>query len=178
VSVLTLPLAKSHLNITVATHDVELQDAINSAEAAIAQKCGPLEAVATTSRVRGGYSQLVLPVTPAISLTSVTPVGGTALTVGDLMVTEGGVVEYTQGGTFGDRWYDVVYQAGRSSVPDDLLLAVKELVRHLWETQRGPSRRPGSTASSETSNTIPGAAYIFPFRVAQLIAPHEQPGFA
>jgi hypothetical protein len=72
----------------------------------------------------------------------------------------------------------VVYLAGRSTVPDDLLFAVKELVRHLWTTQRGGATRPGSQQSDAMSNTLPGAAYVFPFRVEQLLAPHEQPGFA
>jgi hypothetical protein len=72
----------------------------------------------------------------------------------------------------------VVYSAGRASCPADLLLAVRELVRHIWETQRGGTRRPGSSASSETANTIAGAAYLFPFRVEQLLAPYIQPGFA
>jgi hypothetical protein len=180
VSVLTLALAKTHLNIpaTVVTQDTELQTVIDAAEAAIVQACGGLEAASTSSRVRGGTDRLVLPVPPVISLTSVTPVGGTALTVGDLMVSASGVVEYTAGGFFSDRWYDVVYSAGRASCPADLLLAVRELVRHIWDTQRGGTRRPGSSTSSETANTIAGAAYLFPFRVEQLLAPYIQPGFA
>ncbi len=176
-SVLTLAQAKTHLNISVTTHDTELQTVIDSAEAAIAQKCGPLASTSTTSRVQGESCSLVLPVPPVISLTSVTPVGGSALTLGDLLVAPGGVVEYASGGSFSESWYDVVYAAGRATCPADLLFAVKELVRHVWQTQRGPSGRPGSSASSEASNSLPGSAYMFPFRVAQLIAPYEQPGF-
>ncbi len=179
-SVLTLALAKAHLNIaaSVLTHDDELQTFIDAAEAAIAKKCGPLASTATTQRVASGDWCLIVDTLPAISLTSVTPVGGSALTVGDLMVSSSGVIEYTAGGSFGSPWYDVVYAAGRTTCPADLLMAVKELVRHMFETQRGGTSRPGSRASSETANTITGAAYMFPFRVAQLIAPHEQPGFA
>jgi hypothetical protein len=59
-----------------------------------------------------------------------------------------------------------------------LLMAVKELVRHMWQTQRGPTRRPGSQPSESAANTVPGAAYLLPFRVSELIAPHLQPGFA
>jgi len=181
-SVLSLPLAKDHLNVSgtpTTLGDTELQAIIDSAEAAIAQKCGPLASTATTSRVRGdGVERLVLPVPPVISLTSVTPVGGTALTLGDLMVTAGGVVEYVNGGSFGSRWYDVVYAAGRTACPADLLWAVKELVRHLAETQRGPGRQIGPRQSDAAANTIPGAAYQFPFRVTEAIAPHLQHGFA
>lgn len=174
-SAVTLAQTKAHLNITVSTHDAELQSMIDGAEAAIAQKCGPLSSTATTERVRGGGNGLVVRVTPIVSLTSVTPVGGTAYTLTDLDVdTTAGVITRASFGPFVTGRYDVVYQAGRATTPDDLLLAVKELVRHLWDTQRGPTRRPGSTASDTTANTIPGAAYLFPHRVEQLMIPHMQ----
>lgn len=176
-STLLLADAKSYLNITSATHDVELQEFIDTAESAIAKRCGPLASTVTTRRVRGG-SALVLPVTPVIDLTSVTDVvSGATETIADLLVTPGGVVERLHGGGFTARWYDVVYNAGRASVPDDLLLGVKELLRHLWETQRGTSRT-ASPRSDAASNTVPGAAYLFPFRVEQLIEPYVQPGIA
>lgn len=175
-SVLTLAKAKTHLNIGTSAHDVELQDIIDAAEAAIAEKCGPLEPVAKSERVVGCGSSLLLRHTPVVELTSVTPVGGTAYDVALFYVDPtAGVVTWASGrGTFASSpGYDVVYQAGRSSVPADLLLGVKEHVRHLWESQRGPQRRPGSTTSDAASNTLPGAAYLFPFRVEQLLAPHR-----
>lgn len=179
-SVLVLTDAQAYLNISPGPLDYELQATIDAAEAVIAKLCGPLASTATTSRVEGcGTKALVLPVTPAVSLTSVTPVNGTALTLSDLYLnTLSGVVTYTVGYTFPALTYDVVYNAGRTTCPSDLLLAVKELVRHLWQTRRGPTRRPGSDASDALANTIPGAAYLLPFRVTELIAPHLQPGFA
>jgi hypothetical protein len=114
-----------------------------------------------------------------VSLTSVTPYNGTALTLSDLYLdTASAVVTYNSGAGFSANYYDVVYQAGRTTCPDDLLMAVLELVRHLWLTRRGPTRRPGSDPSEGTSNTVPGAAYLLPFRVSELVAPHLQPGFA
>lgn len=178
-SVVDLASVKTHLNVTVTTHDGEIQALIDSAEAAIAERVGPLVATSTTVRVRGGSHALALPVMPAVSLTSVTPTDGTALTLGDLYLDEdAALVTFEAGGSFGSRHYTVVYEAGRATCPDDLKLAVKEMVRHLWMTQRGPARRPGSGESESMANTIPGAAYVFPFRVEQLISPHEQPGFA
>ena len=178
-SVLTLAQAKTHLNISGATHDTELQTFIDAAEAVIGQRCGPLTSVATTVRLRGGGLALPLPVVPAVSLTSVTPIDQAALTLSDLYLDiKAGVVTYNSGEAFSARLYTVVYQAGRSTVPDDLLMAVKELVRHMWQTQRGTTRRPGSQASDSASNTVPGAAYTLPFRVTELIAPHLQTGFA
>lgn len=178
-SVVSVPEVKTHLNLTVATHDVELQTFIDSAEGAISERVGPLAPTATTARVRGGGAALVLPVSPAVSLTSVTPADSTALTLADLHLDTGaGLVTYNSGSAFSARYYTVVYSAGRATSPADLKLAVKELVRHLWATQRGTTARPGSRESESASNTLPGAAYAFPFRVEQLIAPHEQPGFA
>lgn len=178
-STLTTAQAKAHLSISVSTYDSELQGVIDAAEAVITRRCGPLTSTAVTRSVRSSGGAMLLPVIPALSLTSVTPVGGTALTLGDLYLdTEAGLVTYASGSGLAAGYYTVVYSAGRSSVPDDLLLAVKELVRHFWETRRGPTRRPGSTSSDATANSIPGAAYMLPFRVSELIAPHMQPGFA
>lgn len=174
-SVLTLAQAKAHLNITVPTYDTEIQDFIDAGEAALAKRCGPLAATATTVRVRGGCS-LSLPVTPAISLTSVTPVLGSALTLSDLHLEPSGEVTYNTGAEFPAPWYDVIYSAGRPSLPADLLLADKELLRHLWTTQRGGTARPGSAQSDALANTLPGSAHAFPFRVEQLIAPYVQVG--
>lgn len=179
-SVVSLSSVLNHLNLTQSDNDGKVQDFIDSAEAAIVERTGPLELVQKTERVRGG-GRTVLPlrVSPAASLTSVTPVDGTALNLSDLYLDkESALVTYESGAAFGFRAYDVVYMAGRATCPDDLKLAVKELVRHLWQTQRGPTARPGSSQSESTSNTIPGAAYIFPFRVEQLVSPHDQAGFA
>ena len=178
-SVLDLASANAHLNITSGTSDVEVQAFIDAAEAAIAKRCGPRASTAVTVRVRGGALELLLTTTPALSLTSVTPVDGTALTLGDLYLdTAAGLVTFNSGSAFSARYYTVVYNAGRSPCPADLLMAVKELLRHMWQTQRGPTRRPGSQPSEGTANTVPGAAYLLPFRVSELIAPHLQPGFA
>jgi NADH:ubiquinone oxidoreductase subunit H len=49
-----------------------------------ATRLGPLLASPVTRQVRGGGTALVLPVTPAVSLISVTPLDGTALTLSDL----------------------------------------------------------------------------------------------
>lgn len=177
-SVLSLDAAKAHLNVTGTKDDIEIAETIDAAEAAITKRVGPLEPTLKTVRVSGG-SALVLPTTPAVSLTSITPVNGAALTLADAYLdSEAGVVLNMWGGSFSSIAYDVAYVAGREDCPADLMLAVKELVRHLWKSQRGGAQRPGSQPSDAMSNTLPGAAYAFPFRVEQLIAPYERPGFA
>jgi hypothetical protein len=175
VSVLTLAEVKAHLNITVTTYDAELMTFADSAEAVIARRCGPLTPTAAACRVRGGQS-LALPDAPVVSLTSVTPVGGTALPLADLYLDgAAGVVTYNQVATFGSSAYgftasayDVAYEAGREILPDDLLHGLKELVRHFWSTsQRGGSRRPGSEAMA-----APSASFLLPYQVQSAIEPH------
>lgn len=176
-SVIDVEDVKTHLNITADTHDVQLQAMLDGAEAAIAQKCGPLSATPVTETCTGGGTGLVLRQTPVVSLTSVTPLNGSAYASDAVDVDESaGVVEFVSGQRFPAGRYEVAYVAGRGALPADLKLGVLELVRHTWETRRGPTRRPGSDPSETYSNTIPGAAHAFPFRVTELISPHIQVG--
>lgn len=173
-SVLDIADAKTYLRITGDSSDTELQATINAAEAAIAQRVGPLEPTTVTVRLNGRADEIALPVTPIVSLTSLTPDAGDALDL-DGIYTDlaSGVISYSSGTRLGATYYTAVYVAGRDECPADLLLAVKELVRHLWATRRGAGVPTGSPVSETTANTIPGAAYIFPFRVEQLLAPHD-----
>jgi hypothetical protein len=174
-SAVSLTEAKAHLNIAANLQDEELQSFLDRAEAAIGQRVGPVGSVSIEDeRVRGYCAVLRLAKAPIISLTSVVPVGsGGAVDVTQLTPLSGGRVVFLQGGIFTARFYDVTYTAGRAVVPDDLKLAVLELVRHLFDTQRsGGAARIGSAANETVANTIPGAAYMFPFRVEQLLAPY------
>ena len=177
-SVVTLAEAKTHLGISVATYDTELQSFIDAAEAIIAERCGPLTATSQTARIAGYTDTLVLPVTPVVSLTSVTPVNGSALTLSDLYVyADSGLVVWNTSSWFGADYYTVVYSAGRSSVPTDLKHGIKELIRHLWKSQRGSGvGRPGTGGGSDDIAPVPG--FLMPYAVAEIIAPHIQPGFA
>lgn len=176
-SAVDVTTAKQHLNITVGTYDGELQAIIDSCEAAITKLVGPLVPTATTVQASGGSYCLSLSVTPALSLTSVTDNTGASVAIGDLWMTTSGIVEYTVSGTFPANWYTVVYQAGRTSLPADLRLAVLEMVRHKWSaSQRGGTRRPGTAPSDALANTLPGSAYTFPTSVTELLAPHIQVG--
>ncbi len=167
-----------HMNMASLSAGTELDalaDMCDSAEGAIANRCGPLEATSVTSRVPGG-DVLVLPVVPVLSLTSVTPAGGSDLTVADLIVNEAsGVVEYTSGATFPASRYTVTYAAGRMTLPGDLRLAVLEMTRHLWMSQRGTTPGLGGAFPTSTDTEFPsvaGSSFALPWRVEQLIAPH------
>lgn len=174
-AVLVLQEAKQYLKITGDDQNGTLQEIIDAAQAAIENRVGPLEQGAqTTLRLRGDGGILVLPTTNA-ELVSVTPVGGTALDL-TLLNFQYGIISPYYGWLWSSwMWFDVVYVSGRSVCPDDLKLALLELVRHLWSPQRGGGQRPNAQADT-AANTLPGAAYLFPFRVEQLLEPYTLPG--
>lgn len=167
--------AKNYLRIAGAQDDFQIETVLDAAEAAVATRVGPLEPTPVTSRVDGGYTILRLPTYPLISVQSVTPSNGETLDVADLSYDAAGILKYATGSKFFTaQAYDVAYTAGRATLPNDLKVAVLELVRHLWQSQRA-SNRSGANQSTETANTIPGAANLFPFRVEQLLAPYDSP---
>jgi hypothetical protein len=187
VSVVALADAKLHLNVTKDTDDLELQWMLDSAEAAITQLIGPLGPLSVTSSIDGRAGvvnfpdswdgrSLVLPIQPVISVTTLTGSSGATVDPSLLRVTSGGVVYYADGfSRFNEIFYTVTYQAGRvAPLSADLQLAVKELLRHLWETQRGAANRSGGAVGDSLASTLPGAAYTFPIRIEQLLTPYMQ----
>lgn len=173
-SALTLADAKAHLRIDGAVDDYDVQAFIDAAEGAITKRCGALVSTTTTATVDGWGRSLILPTAPVLSLTSVTPVGGSPIDQSVLYLDPStGVVEFVDGSRFTDRRYTIVFAAGRNTVAPDLLQAVKELLRHLWMTQRGgsvPSAMPDLDPLVDAG--VPGASYALPRRVEQLIAPY------
>lgn len=169
-SALSLDRAKRHLNITTTTSDVELQDTINAAEALLGRWVGPLTTQApATVRLVGGVDTLVLPVAPIQSVSAVVGVDSAVVNVADLALDQSaGMLRYADMVTrFGAIAYDVTYVAGWATVPEDLLYAIQEEVRHLWATQRGGGVRPGAPVDQQT----PG--YLLPYRVQELIEPYR-----
>ena len=171
-SVLDLPTVKAYLGKVQNVDDAALPLFIEAAEAAIVNVCGPLVSTATTSVVEGsGQDMLTVPVLPIISVTSLTGESGTTVTP-ERVSGRAGVI-YAES-ALSEDYYTVVYNAGwaadAASLPGDLKLAVCELVRHLWMTQRGTAQRG--------PDSVPGAAYAFPNRVTQLLSPYMSPGFA
>lgn len=172
-TVLTLDDLTAHLNITGTAHDAELEDFIERAEALITQRVGPLEPTDVTRTVDRSGATLVLPVTPAISLTSIDSYAGSTIDVDGLTLDPSGVVTIASGGS--SLWepsYTVTYVAGREECPADLLYAVIEQVRHMWKSQRGGSSRPGSAENAPSPRSL-----LAP-EVEAALEPHLQHGFA
>lgn len=168
-SALTLDEAKAHLNIRLddTKYDAELPGFIDTAEAVVASYCGPLEATEVTAQVMASRDTLLLPTVPALAVTSVVGLDGTVATDALQLDRAAGVVRVLTG-ALGCRAYTVAYIAGRDSVPPDLLMAIKEQLRHLWTSQRGATPGPGSSPDAAR------AGYLVPNRVAELMAPYQQ----
>lgn len=183
-SLVLLADVKTHLNITGTTYDPELQTMIDAAESAIAQmlNCGStLATQAITQRAAGRTRTLVLTRGPVVSVTSVTGSLSGALTLSDLDIDlEHGLIYYPplQALAFLDPYYTVVYQAGYTSLTPDLVLAVKELVRHFWASQRGGASRPGQGGGGGDAASFAAQVGAFPTRVLELLNNYQVSGFA
>lgn len=145
---------------------------IAAAVAVLEGRIGPLLARPVTETLPGCCRNLLLSTPPLLSVTSLA--GTSAVDVSTLTTLRWGLIAYADTATaFYDGSYTVTYQAGWAAtvddIPADLMLALKELVRHLWQPFRGaPNRNPSATAP-ETNLT----SFALPNRVLQLLAPYE-----
>ena len=168
-NVVGLDYAKPLLNFQGTVDDDLLESVIAQAETMVVQKCGPLTATALTKRVIARGGKLVMPVVPAISITSVTAVeSGTVVDVTDanLVNLGAGVIMVT--GVSDGVAFDVVYQAGYSTTPEALKRAVVEVARYLWRPLQGPQVNGQAVDASMAA-----------LRMADyLMAPYRMAGFA
>lgn len=158
---------KKHLNITTTDQDDELSGIVYAASTAIEKRVGPLEPTTVTATVVSDGWSLILPVVPVLSLTTVVPQYGSDIGAsGFFLGGAAGVATPLPGTALHYGVYTVTYEAGYDYPPDDLMLAIYEMVRHLWKPQRGAAARPGSPDMA----TNPG--YLIPNMVAELIEPY------
>jgi hypothetical protein len=168
IDIVTLGEARSFLNIVSTDHDLELEAVITAASQMWVNRYGPVASTAYTETHHGVTGSLALNRYPVLTVTSVTGLGG-ALT-GYAVDNGSGVV---RGLLSCSDDVTVVYTAGRAAVPADLHHAVLLLVKHLWETQRGATRRSGTGGADNA-----GTAFSWPWRVEQIGEAYRQAGFA
>ena len=143
-SVPTLTDVKAQLNVTGNDHDELLNTYLNSSLRLVEARVGPSSVQTFTETVGGRGTALNLSYRPIVSITSLTPqlAGWPSYTGADVEFdARAGSVWRTDNGTLAGRW-DVVYEAGWATFPDNYHLAVLVTVQFLWRTQRGGSRRP------------------------------------
>ena len=156
--ILGLSEAKAHLNITTSAHDEELRIFLAAATAACERHTGRVWGRRiVTENLPGGHAMLMTSRIPVISVVSVEE--DDAAVTGWTADTPSGVI-VRDSGTWGA--VAVTYVAGGATIPGDIAQGVKEMLRHLWETQRGTKRvLPGD-------DWDPGQGYSVPRRVAEL----------
>jgi hypothetical protein len=179
-AIMSLQDAKDTLNIkqTTTADDNEIQGMIDSIETDLeAITGGPLVNRTITERVEvtQSYTALCLRKRPVVSVTSVTDVSfGLVLSIADLDVdTNAGIVRRKLLLPFFSRgpYYTVVYVAGWGTVmPAAFNQAARIIIKHMWETQRGPQQRRYGNAEPEEI-MLPGMSYAIPNRALEKLRP-------
>lgn len=173
--IVSLRDAKRHLNesLTDTAIDEELRGFIEAATPVVEDIVGPVVPRAFTE-VHDGGRTLVLDQCPVVSITTVTGLLAGAGSYGPAGLDvdpDTGVVRRVDGGVFVGP-LRVVYRAGREQVPANIVHGCLEVVRHMWETQRGHSgARPGF---GEEEMLPTSSGFTVPRRVFELLHPHRK----
>lgn len=158
-SVPTLPDVKAQLNITGAANDVLLNRYLDAALRLIEARVGPSSVQSFTEQHTVHGFGLNLTKRPVVSITTVTPQFDTyaAIAAADLAFDDrSGAVWRKDQGSLEGAW-EVTYDAGWATFPDNYHLATLVTVQHLWRTTRGGSRRPTQGATDDLSVTYAGS---------------------
>lgn len=181
--VVSLADLKAHLNITTTTDDEELRFTLAVATEAAERYCNrPLRRKTVVETHDGFEDVLSLWQAPAISVTTVVE-NGVTLTATDYVLNASAGLLY-RGTSLSDMdWYGgtqgvvVTYVAGYTSPPLVAQQAVKELARHLWDSQRGAVGLP-SVGGSEDPIGWGMTSFSIPYRVRELLDPLRFPAIA
>jgi hypothetical protein len=164
VLVATLDQLKAHLNYgTGTTDDTEMQIHLTAATDYVEWRIGGPVSVQTFTERRWVNGPTLIPRRrPLVSITSITPDFGTALTstayVADTDVNQI-VFYYTAGG-----WHTLVYTAGLTVIPFNVELAGLIVAAHLWQTQNGFAGRRNSD-----DLVVTGLGFAVPRRAEELL---------
>lgn len=171
---------KDFLNIPAAQTgmDQELERFLASATRTVEDYAGPVVPRVFTDRHRGPAWRVTLRKQPVIEVLSVTPVSaGAAVAAADIDVDEFGRAGFLNGASplpWGN--YDWMYRAGRTGeLHEDLLDAVKNVVRERWRSQRGGSALPLGSADRSGAAFVPTGRDPLSPLVMALLKPHCPP---
>jgi hypothetical protein len=175
---------KDQLNIPQATttSDNELQAYIATFESSLEDYIGgpAVNRTVTSERavLTGNYTVLQVRQRPLVSVTSIVSASSGLpldISAGLDIDPNAATIRRKLGYPFYGPYFQwlpamlVTYVAGwGTSVPAAFNLAARITVQHLWETQHGPSARPGMGGAEVV--TLPGWGYAIPNRAAELLA--------
>jgi hypothetical protein len=172
---ISLAAAKSHLNIPDSNteNDTEIVGWLSSITEIVEFYCGAC-VPRTIVEYHEAARMLMLEVTPVLSVTSILPylTAGLSYTTAQLKVSPDGRVMLKDGTTFYWGPYEVTYVAGRRTMPAGILDAVKIILEHMYETQRGPSGLPFQ--NQELNSPAAGMGYLVPNRALELLKAHDR----
>lgn len=173
-SLVSLADMKEQLNITTTASDERLRSYIESATEVVERHTGSavVRQIVVEDHDITGYSRsIVLKKPPAISVTSVAAVDGTATwSVGDLYLSKtSGILKIKTGGVFSGH-IEVTYVAGRATIPSNYGDAGAMIVEHLWQTRRGTRGGPRVGGMEDTVN-VPGFSFAVPRAALELLGP-------
>jgi hypothetical protein len=179
--IVSLADVKAYLNITSSSSDDELRqfilEATEIAERLVNQKLRQKTFTETYTAIE---SSVTLINQPLVSISSLTE-NGVSLTEGvDYFVNYRAGILYRGDTTMRRFWrqgvnnISITYKAGKTDPSPTEQLLVKEIVRHLWRTQRGAS--PMGMGGQD--DFVPGGNNIITYRIQELADLINIPGFA
>lgn len=173
-AIVSLAEAKAHLNITGTTDDEEIRATILAASAWVESRVGPVTRRTVVETVTPSPTgSLFLSRGPVISVTSIAGAYGYASTYDPLTAYldgDNGVVHSGLARTFGSYPLVVTYVAGRAVVPSPIREATLEVVKGLWDSQRGSA---ASAVDAELGGVadMPGMGLTY-WRAEKLLEPY------
>ncbi|MGW6566444.1 hypothetical protein [Streptomyces sp. NPDC054975] len=178
-----LTLAQAKATLALPASSTQYDDDLNAYNAALTEVIegfvGPIDPRAVTELADARGQTLILLRTPALSLTTFTPVGtgGSSVAVADLHLDgSSGAVSRLDGSDWHGGPWTVTYQAGRLTVPATFGVAARLLLQHWWRTRYGAARgNAGSGEDFDVNEPVPGFGYAIPNRVLQLLEPYRRP---
>lgn len=172
----SLSEAKAFLNesATNYTIDDELRLMIFAVTEIVERVVGPVIPKTYTEKVQPGW-QIALRHGPIQSIVSITPwmsgVGGETVTLNSSVVWDANTQIIDRAIGFFRGPYKVVYTAGRTVIPYAVIQGAKDMLRHLWDTQRGSSvvgPGPGNVDVDNAFN-VGGRVFTVPRAVLEML---------
>jgi hypothetical protein len=194
--VVSLAQTKAFLNITDTSADSELPFYVSASQNMWINRGGPVGTPSSPIEewFDGGSPEITLRRAPIASITLVEESWGSSkytlteqasgtgsnayaytvdLATGTLIRRVAGVATSFANGIRNVR---VQYTPGIATVPEDIQLAILLLIKHMWQTQRGIGRRPGTGGNDDEWQ--PREAFAWPNRCEQILAGYKIPGIA
>ena len=172
---ITLAEAKTHLNIRDSSTDAELTTFVTVSSDLVEEKAN--RTWRDTSVVEyhtGGTNELLLYRSPVKTITSIVDQGTTIPSTEYRLIPETGRVIRNYVPFVGLAGEVVVtYTAGITTVPELVKHATREVLRHLWQTQRGSQ---GGRSPLAGDDYVASSGFSVPNRVAELIDGLSAPG--